>query len=391
MLAPTAAATAADTQPASGPIVLRLWVPPQFDPASGSAGGEILRARLDSYIAQRPEVRIEVRVKASAGPGGMLDALGSANAAAPLALPDLALLSREQLETAALKGLLFPYDGQSDSLESQDWFPYAIQLARVQNSTFGLPFAGDALVLVYRPAQLQTPPLEWAIALEAAQPLAFPAADPAAYFTLAQYQSIGAQLQDGQGRPALDVSSLATILSFYQNAEAAGLMPVWLTQLTTDEEAWQAFIDSRAEMGFTWISRFLSVLPGNTTAETIPTRDGTPFALADGWAWALSNPQTDRHSLSIDLAEFLTAGDFLAILTEEAGYLPPREKALADWSNPALRNLVDHIVQSAVALPPNDVLAVIGPALQEAALNVLRQQSDPETAAREAADSLEAP
>lgn len=390
-LTPTAAPTAEGTRPASGPTVLRLWVPPQFDPASGSAGGELLQARLDLYMTQRPEVRIELRVKASTGPGGMLDALGSANAAAPLALPNLALLSREQLETAALKGLLFPYDGQSNSLESQDWFPYALQLARVQNSTFGLPFAGDALVLLYRPAAIAAPPLDWAVALEAAQPLAFPAADPAAYFTLAQYQSIGAQIQDEEGRPVLEVTSLATVLAFYENAEAAGLMPVWLTQLTTDEEAWQAFADSRAEMGFTWTSRYLSTLAGDTSAETMPTRDGTPFALADGWAWALSNPQTDRHSLSIDLAEFLTAGDFLATLTQEAGYLPPRGEALAGWSNPALRNLVDRIVKSAIILPPNDVLAVVGPALQEATLNVIKQQSDPETAAREAADSLESP
>jgi multiple sugar transport system substrate-binding protein len=389
--APTAAPTTETPGTPAGPTVLNLWVPPEFDPSGGLLGSELLQTRLDEYTAQRPEVRIEVRVKAADGPGGILDTLSSANAAAPLALPDLALLAREQLETAALKGLLFPYEGLSAPLEAGDWFPYAQQLARVQDSTFGLPFAGDALVLLYRPAEIETTPRDWASALETAKPLAFPAADLGALFTLAQYQSTLAPIFDEEGRPLLEAAALEEVLAFYQQGEAAGLIPVWLSQLTTDEEAWQAYMDARASFSFTWASRYFSSPPGDTSADLMPTRDGTPFALADGWVWALTNPQTDRHSLSVDLAEFLTAADFLADWTAEAGYLPPRAEALAGWSNASLRNLADRIVRSAAVLPPNDVLAAVGPALQEATLNVLRQQSDPETAAREAAESLETP
>jgi len=379
------------TRALAGPTVLRLWVPPQFDPTAGTPAGDLLQARLDEYAAQRPDVRVEVRVKAPDGPGGVLDALSSANAAAPLALPDLVLLSRGQLETAALKGLLFPVDGLTTWLEADDWFPYAQQLARVQNSTFGLPFAGDALVLLYRAAEVETPPRDWDAALEAARPLAFPAADLEALFTLAQYQSTGARIQDDEGRPLLEEAPLAEVLTFYLDGGAAGLLPVWLTQLTTDEEAWQAYVDARASMVITWTSRYLVTLPGDTSAELIFTPDGNAFTLADGWVWALSNPQSDRHSLSVDLAEFLTEGEFLAGWTVESGYLPPRGDALSGWSNASLRAFAQRIVESAVVLPPNDVLAAVGPALQEAVLNVLRQQSEPDTAAREAAERLGAP
>jgi hypothetical protein len=82
-----------------------------------------------------------VRIKALDGPGGLLDALSAANAAAPLALPDLILLPRPQLETAALKGLLTPFDGLSASLNNGDWYDYARDLAQLQDSTFGLPLA----------------------------------------------------------------------------------------------------------------------------------------------------------------------------------------------------------------------------------------------------------
>jgi ABC-type glycerol-3-phosphate transport system substrate-binding protein len=85
--------------------------------------------------------------------------------------------------------------------------------------------------------------------------------------------------------------------------------------------------------------------------------------------WALSSPQTERRALSIELAEFLTEGDFLANWTAAAGYLPPRAAALSGWPEAAPTALVNTIVQSAQVIPPNDVLAVLGPALQQATVD----------------------
>ena len=134
-------------------------MPPQFDPESDTPAGDLLQERLDLYTAQRPDIRIETRVKASSGTGGLLDSLSSANAAAPLVVPDLILLPRTSLEIAALKGLLFPYDGLTDTLDESDWYPYAQELGQIQTSTFGLPFAGNALVSLYRPSEIETLPL----------------------------------------------------------------------------------------------------------------------------------------------------------------------------------------------------------------------------------------
>jgi multiple sugar transport system substrate-binding protein len=379
------------TQPASGPTVLRLWLPPQFDPAAGTPAGNLLQNRLDQYTAQRSDIRIETRVKETSGAGGLLNSLSTANAAAPLAVPDLILLPRASLEIAALKGLLFPYEEFADNFNEGDWYPYAKGLAQIQTSTFGLPFAGDALVSLYRPAEIANPPIDWLSTLELAQPFAFPAAEEQAYFTLAEYLSTGAQIQDQDGRPFLDASSLTDLLSFYQEAEAAEVMPFWLTQFTTDEQSWESYLENQVNLVITWTNRYLSTLPGDTAAAPIITQDGTPITLADGWVWALSNPQTERHSLGIDLAEYLTQGDFLAEWTEAAGYLPPRESALQGWSNIALRGLIEQVVRSSQVIPPNDVMAVVGPALHEATVNVLKQQSDPGSAANQAIESLESP
>jgi ABC-type glycerol-3-phosphate transport system substrate-binding protein len=371
--------------------VLRIWVPPQFDPESDTPAGNLLQDRLNEYSAQRPDVRIETRVKTSSGTGGLLDSLSSANAAAPLVVPDLILLPRASLEIAALKGLLFPYDGLTTTLDDSDWYPYAQELGQLQTSTFGLPFAGNALVSLYRPSEIETPPTDWLSALEAGHPLAFPAAEAEAFFPLAEYLSTGAQIQDADGRPLLESVPLTDLLTFFREAEAAGVMPFWLTQFTDDEQSWEAYTENQVDSVVTWTNRYLSTLPGDTAAAPIITQNGTPFTLANGWVWALSNPQTERHSLSVDLAEFLTDGSFLSAWTESAGYLPPRASALEGWSNVALRGLVSRIVQSARIIPPNDVMAAIGPALNQATVDILKQQSTPISAANDAIESLENP
>ena len=383
--------TQESTQTAPGLTTLRLWVPPEFDPTSDTQAADLLQDRLDQYTEQRPDIRIETRVKASSGSGGLLDSLSSANAAAPLVVPDLVLLPRASLEIAALKGLLIPFDGLTDSINESDWYPYAQELGQLQTSTFGLPFAGNALISLYRPSEIEMPAATWLSALEAGQPIAFPAAEEEAYFPLAEYLSTGAPIQDADGRPFLENAALTDVLTFFREAESAGVMPFWLTQFTNDEQSWEAYTDNQADTTVTWINRYLSTLPGDTAAAPIITQDGTPFTLASGWVWALSNPQTERHAVSVDLAEFLTSSDFLSEWSETAGYLPTRATALEGWSNIALRNLVTRVVESARLIPPNEVMAVIGPALNQATVDILKRQSTPARAAIEAIESLESP
>lgn len=388
---PNVQPTPEETRLPVGPTVLRLWVPPQFDPYGENPGSDLLRRRLEEYLSQRPDVRIEVRVKATSGPGGVLDSLISSNAAAPLALPDIVMLSRAQLETAALKGLLFPFDGISEGLNEDDWYPFAQQMAHLQTSIFGIPFAGDALIRLYRPAEVDEPPRDWAGTITSGQSLIFPAADPQALFALAEYLSAGGRVEDEEGRPILEPGALTNVLTFYQEAEISGAMPLWLTQLATDDDAWQAYMENRAHILITWTSRYLSQLPGDTAALPLPTETGEPFTLADGWVWALANPNVDRHALSVDLINYLTESDFLAEWTQATGYLPTRSSILAMWSDPTLRNLAQDIIRSTQLIPSNDVIATLGPALKTAVVDVLKQQADPASAAQDAARSLQTP
>jgi ABC-type glycerol-3-phosphate transport system substrate-binding protein len=383
--------TLAATSKPSGPLTINLWLPPEFDPESGTPAGDILKARLKEFTDRRTNTRVLVRIKTPEGPGGMLDSLTTANAAAPLAIPDLVALPRPDLEVAALKGLLRPFDNLVETADDPDWFPFARQMARLQNSTYGIPFAGDAQMLVYDPVTIPAPPRTLSDTLNAPGPLAFAAADPQALFTLAQYQANGGAILDAQERPWLDIAPLTEVLTYYQSAAAADLIPVWVTQLENDDQVWEAFNDGNAEMIITWISNHLKEVQADSAAAPMPTTSGKPFSLATGWVWALASPEPEHQAISVELAQWLSGSDFLARWTAALGYLPPRPSALASWQMGPQRALAGEIAANAQLIPSSDVLNSLSPLLEKATLDILKRQTDAATAAQQAANSLTSP
>jgi ABC-type glycerol-3-phosphate transport system substrate-binding protein len=376
-------------------VTLKIWVPPEFDPDNGTTEGNLLNARLDAFSNRKANIRIETRVKAVEGPGGMLDMLTTSSTAAPLALPDLIALPQHTLENAAIKGLLFPFDGLTSLMEDADWYEFANQLSHLQESTYGIPFAGDALVMVYRPAALGEQPKDWTSLLEvstqSSSSLSFPASDVDSLVTLTLYQSLGGVLVDDEDRPTLDTIQLTEVLTYYHQAEQSMLMPFWLTQYETDEQSWTAYQEGQTEMAITWMNRYLRVLPADSTCVTIPTQDGNPFTLATGWAWALASSDPDHQVLSAQLAEFLTDSDFLAAWTTAAGYIPPKSSTLSLWENISLQNLLNQVALSAELIPSLPMLTTLGPVLQKATVDVLKQEASPITASETAIESLASP
>lgn len=383
--------TPESTATATGPVTLRVWLPPEFDPAAETLAGALLQERLSEFAARRPRVRLDIRVKNLADPGGILEALSSTSAAAPLALPDLVALPRPLLEAAALKGLLYPFDGLTVTLDDADWYDYARRLARLQNSSFGIPFAGDALVLVYRPGVIEEPPRNWTHVLETIGPLVIPAADPQALYTLNLYQAAGGPVQDEQGLPMLEASTLTRVLSLFQEAAVTESLPLWVTQLESDEQVWEAYLDNRGPMMITWASRYLQGKPEDSAMTSLPATGEAPFTLATGWVWSLGSPEIVKQELAVQLAEFLTEPVFLAEWTAAAGYLPPRASALDRWPAGETRSLASHIVLSMHPKPSSDVLSSLSPPLKQVTIEALKQQREPALLAEEAVEGLDNP
>ena len=81
----------------------------------------------------------------------------------------------------------------------------------------------------------------------------------------------------------------------------------------------------------------------------------------------------------------------MAEWTYAAGYLPPRADALQSWQDAELRQVIEQISYSAWLMPPADMLSSLGPALEQAVVDVLKAQSDPQTAAQAVINQINQP
>ena len=376
--------------PSPQPLLLRVWLPPEFDAKVDSEAARLFKARIEAFQTRRG-VRVELRVKSLDGDGGMVNSLSTANAVAPLALPDVVALPRSVLEVAVLKGLLYPVDGFTHLLNDPDWFPYARQLANINDSTYGIPFAGDAMVLVYKQQTFVKPPRTWDAFLSSKTPLLFPAAQPESFFTISEYITSGGILVDEEGKPTLDSTVLTNVFGFYEQARRTEQMPYWLTQFETNQQAWQAFLEGRSAMVITWLTRYYAEKPKDTKVDLIPTAGGEDFSLVNGWCWALTNPDADRRILAAELAEYLVSTDFIADWSEAAGFLPPTNSALLQWENQNDRAVAERVINSAYLIPSNEIIQISGTTLKDGTVAILKNQVNAQTAVQSVIEKLKTP
>lgn len=354
---PTPTATAR-----SEPPLLRVWLPPQFNPAAGNDAATLLGERLVEFEAEHNGLRVEIRIKKDDEENDIVKLLEVTNIAAPGALPDLILLSRPDLESAALKGLLHPIDGLSTSLEDPNWYAYAQQLAHIQNTGYGLPFAADALVLVYYPELGSL--VSWAEVLGSEGQLVFPAGNPQGLAGLSLYASAGGDVLDAQGLPTLQRAPLIRVLRLIEDGLAAEVFSPSLANVTTEAQTLQIYRGGNANKGIIWIVNYRPAEDGAITP--LPGLGQAPFSYATGWVWALAGSSPENQQLAVELAEFLLEDPFVGRWTRATGYLPSRPSSLGQG-----QRTMTAILESAQPLPSNDVLAVLGPLMQEALTRVL--------------------
>jgi ABC-type glycerol-3-phosphate transport system substrate-binding protein len=369
---PTPAKVPTQTIPAppEAPL-LRVWLPPEFDPTAQNDAAKLLAQRLAEFEAGHPGLAIEVRVKKSETENEIVNTLSLTGVAAPTTLPDLIVLSRPDLEIAAMQGLLHPIDGLSTSLEDPNWYGYARELGRIQNTGYGLPFAGNVLVLVYYP-ELGTI-VNWEDVFKSQGRLVFPAGNPQGLVGLSMYASAGGEILDAQGLPTLEVEALERALTLVKEGVSKNVFPASLANVSTEAQALQIYRTGNANKGILWILDYQSPSDGEVTP--LPGLDEAPFSYATGWLWALAGSNSENQQLAVELAEHLVAEEFIGEWTRAAGYLPTRPSIVEDNDRTTIA-----IIESAHPIPSNDVLAVLGPLMQEALTRVLNGEQPEEVA-----------
>jgi len=382
--------TPTPTEALAPPKTLRVWLPASLAPEANPHAYKLLDERIHAF-ANNNNLAVEIRIKPLDGPSGMLTTLHSARMVAPNAVPDIVLFPHVLLEAAAVKGLAFPLteDAFTTPLSTEDWFPYAQQLATVQSIVYGVPFSGDALGLLYHPDAVPTPPATWHAWLQTPQQWLMPLGDPQATVLLALYRAAGGAWEDENGRPTLDEAALQQMLTLLQQATQNHRLDPALLNITSDHMLWARNQGEAQALMITYVSH---LLPGPDPRRMAPIPAAgatTPLALADGLLWALTTPSPNRQPLALALMADLNAPGFVAQWTEAAGFLPPRQSCLNAWESDDHRTLAAAILPALQPGPSQQVSTVLGPIVQEAAAQVIADQQSPASAAHWAVSTLE--
>jgi ABC-type glycerol-3-phosphate transport system substrate-binding protein len=194
--------------------------------------------------------------------------------------------------------------------------------------------------------------------------------------------------ENSDGQTQIDEQALRNLMDYYQSGTNSGLLPFWLTQFDADSLAFEALEDLRMQMVSTWYTRIQSSELETISVAPLPTADGQPFTYAQGYVWALSSADAQRHTLAVELAEWLTAGEFLSSWLDSLDYMPTRPSGLNDWNSGADQETAQVILDSAVLLPDQLTRTTLGAPLHDAVIAVLKQEISAEMATDQVLDAL---
>ncbi|MGD2027549.1 MAG: extracellular solute-binding protein [Anaerolineales bacterium] len=369
-------------------INLSVWLSPRFSPNEEDPAGSLLLQRINEFNTMYPNLNVTFRIKAESGPASLLESLDTARKAAPLVLPDLVLLSSDDMIHAAEEELIFPYPESYFEDDNEDWYDAAFPLGNYQLNAYGIPFAADALVAVYNPLVVESFPTSWSDLLLEERPISFPVADPQAVYTLDLYLSNQGRLVDDENNIILEAQSLTDIFSYYSQALSANLLPPNPAQIDTDESAFSQLLAGRSEIAITWASRHLALSDTSVVATTPPSIEGNSFTVMKGWVWSVTSPDPNEQAAAMELARFLSAPEFTGPWTEAANLLPLRPSALDRWQNEQNRGLAGLLLSVGEPVPPPRVKAVVSTPIRDAILDVITGVQTPSEASQSVMDIL---
>ncbi len=368
---------------------LVIWVPPQFDPSQNTKESKILTDLIGKFTEEHPGVNITFRVKAITGEGSALSALSAAKNAAPDVIPSLVILNRNDLLSAVQKGLVYPITTNIFS-EANSWYSYAKQSSAAENYIYGIPIAGDTLVMVYRASKTGAAMTTWEDILSRGLPIAFVPASSDGLFPTFIYLAKGGKLIDDKGQPWLDQSILVDTLKLFLTGGQNGAFPPSLAQVVDQSQNWQMFLEGSVSIIISNFSTFQHNKGPDIKAMAIPLfTDNQRYPLMNTWNIAVTTSNAEIQNLGIQFAEKMADPIFNDIWTANAGFFPVRQSEHVEWQKDESYDTILKILPDAALLPESQILNKISPILNMAVSKVIKSQTTPEQAAQEAISELE--
>ncbi len=369
-----ASETAAETQEFTvEQSELVVWVPEEFSILEETSASIIFQQRIEEFERENPGIVVVVRVKASNGSGSILDSLRNTKAAATTALPQVALLSRADMEDAVSLGLLLPIEDFFSSENPTTYFQFAHEIAELDGIRFGLPFAGDALVGIANSSFSDLDFASWDEVRVKKVPLYFAANSPQATFFISQYLSTGGKLLDEQGHASFTDENLLTVLDSFEQSVRDKIYQEDFSTLNTGEDVWSLLEDGTAKWEINWYSKVKQSDLSGLQVFQIPSAGEESYTSAKGWLWVIVNKEEDVDETVTGFITFFSDAQFLADFTQASGYLPVLPASLNLYEDADMVERLSNILAAAHALPENELVLELGPVFRDTTLMVLSQ------------------
>jgi hypothetical protein len=131
-------------------------------PQNNSPAEEILLRQFEDFRVNYVNYDLSVRRKRTHGLGGIFPTLRTAGPVAPGAMPDLTLMRRSDMITAATEGLIVPLeDWVSSDLAGSNLLPGVRALGEIEGVLYGVPYAITLMHTAYRASVFSEPMLSF--------------------------------------------------------------------------------------------------------------------------------------------------------------------------------------------------------------------------------------
>ncbi len=353
-----------------------VWFPETLAPSDNPDVATLLNDQLNGFIAEQDEaLTIEFRLRRYAETGGILPTLRTANKVAPGALPDITLVRREDLPALIQEGIPVLLEGHLSSSIIGDLFPPALQMGRVQNQIYALPYVLDLNLLAFYGDENQPTAWTFEAILGANAFWNFPAGRTTGLNSVLflQYLAAGGTLAN-DGTLNLNVDALATVFNFYEQAYRANLIDDSMLDFTSTSDYVRSLTSGDLRAGVMNASTYLSQLDDDVRlfSSAIPTANGDAIALMNGWVWIVTAKTADKQATAYHFIEWMMGNSRQADYAQLVNLLPSQRGALTQMalSNADIALFAD-LLSNAVLMPTDNNTGAVARAIQTAFTSVI--------------------
>jgi ABC-type glycerol-3-phosphate transport system substrate-binding protein len=365
-----------------------VWVPDALIPLDDNDSFLALQDLVNTFASSQADIQeVEIRLKRAEGLGGMLETLLAAQAAAPDALPTVAMLRRADLVAALEANLLTALDDQIPSAVLSDLYPTVLELGRIDSRLYGIAYGILVQHIAYRSVVLGGNFARFEDVLADRQAFVFPAGGTEAVndVFLLQYIAVGGTLSELlNGR--INLTALRTVLRFYEQAVTEGLVSPVVTGYAQTEDYLPALLAGELNAAVVNSTQYLQLVATTQDwrAAPIPVSQGDSLTVVDGWMWVVLAQGIQERAAAHAFITWMLDAERQITLSQQIGTLPSRRAALRAWPDQTYAGFVGELLLNArlplVAAESNNALR----ALQNALTMVLLGQSTADEAANDA-------